>query len=113
MLLSNPRKLSSATKNELMEGLGFTAEQADIIRKLMQNDVDGALSKADTYMAGFGIEAIRGKWVDNYYGDIVGLYVNTGDTYNTTLLYDTIKERFYVTTMGDFVEKNERKYEIR
>ena len=77
-----------------------------------QKMVDSLLSTANKVMEGHGIEAIRGKYHDRYYGDIVGLYVNMSDTYNTTVLFDTVKRRFLVTDMGAFVEKNDRAYKI-
>lgn len=65
-------------------------------------------------MEASGVEAIRGDYhVDNYYFDIVALYVNTGDTYNPTLLYETETGRFRATTFGDWVERNTRKYNIQ
>jgi hypothetical protein len=68
---------------------------------------------ANELLDGHGIEAIRGEYhVDNYYFDTVALYVNMGDTYNATLFYETDTGRFKVTTMGDWVEKNQRKYSI-
>lgn len=79
-----------------------------------RKEVDHALNYVDDMIHGHGVEAIRGDYhVDNYYYDIVGLYVNTGDTYNATLVYDTDREKFVLTTMGDWVEKNERKYKIQ
>jgi hypothetical protein len=60
----------------------------------------------------FGVEPIRGKYWDNYYGDTVALYLNSGDTYNATLLYDAVKGRFMLTTMGDFVERAPKRYGI-
>jgi hypothetical protein len=72
--------------------------------------VDDALDLADRTINGHGVEAIRSpeEYVDAYYYDIVALYVNTGDTYNLTLLYDTDRNKFYVTTWGDWVEAQER-----
>lgn len=75
---------------------------------------DQALELADKLLSGHGVEPIRGDYqVDRYYYDVVALYVNMGDTYNTTLLYETENERFLVTSWGDWVEKNERKYRIQ
>lgn len=36
-------------------------------------------------------------------------YINLGDTYNTTLLYDHLAQRWMVTTYGDWIERQERK----
>jgi hypothetical protein len=74
--------------------------------------IDGILNVANSLFDGHGIEPIRGKWHDRYYQDIVALYVNMGDTYNTTLLFDAVKTKFYVTSWGDFVESKSRLYEI-
>lgn len=73
-------------------------------------DVDAALELADALMGTYGVEAIRGEgWEDPYYGDIVALYVNTGETYEGTLLYDVEADRFYATSYGDWIEAQERK----
>lgn len=79
-----------------------------------RKSADAALDDADRRLEGHGVEAIRGDYhVDNYYYDIVALYVNMGDTYNGTILYETDTGRFLVTTMGDWVEQNERRYNIQ
>lgn len=76
-------------------------------------EVDKAMDLFNEEVEGFGVEGIRGDyWVDSFYGDIVALYVNMGDTYNGTLLYETETGRFMLTTWGDWVEKNQRKYHI-
>lgn len=78
------------------------------------SSVDAALDLANKLMDAHGVEAINGDYhVDNYYFDIVALYVNTGDTYNGTLLYETEPGRFRATSWGDWVERNSDKYNIR
>lgn len=74
--------------------------------------IDDILNVANSLFDGHGIEAIRGMWHDRYYQDIVALYVNMGDTYNTTLLFDAVKTKFHVTSWGDFVEAKTKSYEI-
>ena len=88
---------------------------ADYVRKAgSHKSVDEALEVADRMLEAHGIEAIRGaEFRNGYYGDIVGLYVNMGDTYNTTVLYDTVADRFHITSWGDWVEKYDRKYKIQ
>lgn len=65
-----------------------------------------AMDTADKLIGGYGVEAIRGESnsYQSYFGDIVALYVNTGDIYNATVVYDVAKRQFYATTMGDWVE---------
>lgn len=70
------------------------------------NEIDLIMEMFNELLDGFGVEAIRDEnECDRYYGDIVGLYVNMGDTYNTTVVYDTINDRFITTSWGDFVER--------
>jgi hypothetical protein len=53
----------------------------------------------------YGVEAIRDR-----NGHAVAEYLNTGETYTTTILYDHTTRSFRVTTMGDWVEGYERKH---
>ena len=72
------------------------------------------LSDVNKLIDGHGVEAIRGEYhVDNYHHDIVATYVNTGDSYSPTVLYETETGRFLVTTFGDWVEKHSDKYRIQ
>jgi hypothetical protein len=73
--------------------------------------VEDAIADAGEF-ATFGVEAIRGAWHDRFYGDVVALYINTGDTYNCTLLYDCVKDRFHVMDWGTFVETAPKYYGI-
>lgn len=44
-------------------------------------------------------------------GNAIAYYLNTGDTYSLTVLYDCIREQYFIGTMGDFVEfSNKIKY---
>ena len=75
------------------------------------------LEAINTLLRGFGTEAIRGEWQNGYWCDIVATYVNFGDTYSTTVIHQRgdwsgARSRFYVSTMGDFVERNEKKLGI-
>lgn len=40
-------------------------------------------------------------------------YLNTGDTYGATIVLDYVAGRFRLSTMGDFVERFERRYGLR
>ncbi len=65
----------------------------------------------------FGTEAINGEWQNGYWCDIVAAYCNTGDTYALTVIHVrgdswNPQGRFIVSTMGDWVERNERKLSI-
>jgi hypothetical protein len=52
-----------------------------------------------------GTEAIMG---DNFrWPDLV--YINMGDSYVTTLAFDHVRDRYLVTSVGDWIEAQERK----
>lgn len=68
------------------------------------------LAACDAILETHGTEAIHaeGAHVDSYHFDIVACYCNTGDSYAATILYDTARDRFVVTSWGDWVETAER-----
>lgn len=81
---------------------------------LPEND---RLEAIDKLLGTFGVEAIRGDWQNGYWCDIVAAYCNTGDTYAATVIrvrgdYSGWPGRFIVSSMGDFVERNQSKYQI-
>ena len=80
------------------------------IRKLNHEEAMEAINEA---LGGCGVEVLRAdnEW-DSYYGDIVAEYVNMGDTYDVTILYDINECKYEVTSWGDWVEmmENENVY---
>lgn len=74
------------------------------------NDVDLMLTACDELLGTCGVESLRvpGEHVDSYYGEFVAEYCNTGQSYAGTVLFDTDREVFYVTSWADFVETSER-----
>lgn len=75
------------------------------------------LEAIDKLLGTYGTEAIRGEWQNGYWCDIVAAYCNTGDTYALTVIHVrgdgwNPAGRFIVSTMGDWVEKNTRRYRI-
>ena len=62
-----------------------------------------ALKQIDAAIGAYGVEGARDE--DDKYVS----YVNTGDTYNATVLYDELHKTMHVTTLGDFVEHAERR----
>jgi hypothetical protein len=93
--------------------------QARGIRAAMKLGEAGSREASDAMEAingildGHGVEAVRGDYhVDRYHYDIVATYVNMGDTYNGTVLYETETGKFIVTAWGDWVEQKSKKYGI-
>lgn len=78
------------------------------------DEVDKVLDLANKLADLHGVEALRGDYqVDRYYYDIVALYVNTGETYDRTLLYETDTGRFVLASWGDWVERYGHRYQIQ
>jgi hypothetical protein len=67
--------------------------------------ISDAMEVINYLLQGHGIEAIRGsEWHSHYWQDTAILYVNRGDTYTPTIVYDVEKERFECTSWGAWVE---------
>lgn len=57
-------------------------------------------------VGGYGVESIgNSKVIHSYYKDIRYLYVNVGETYKPTIIYDVIDQRFYADSIGNILEK--------
>jgi hypothetical protein len=78
--------------------------------------IEAILELLDAKTESYGTEAIFGHKQSSpfrgYWMDICGQYINRGDTYDTTILYDSVKERFCLTSWGDWVERYETKYGV-
>lgn len=57
-----------------------------------------------------GVEGVR---IDRYFGNTAAVYVNTGDTYSATIVYDTEQDRFELSTWGDYYELLCRRHRVR
>lgn len=73
--------------------------------------LDLVMEAANELLGGYGIEAIRGEWQNGFWCDVRAVYVNMGDTYTSTLLYDRDSACYRVMSWGDFVEWCQRKGE--
>lgn len=104
-------KMIDKVLGEVLHHEGRTAKE---VRDAMdgvvgKSSLDEAMKEVNWILEGHGVEPIRDPdSYDPYYGDVVALYVNMGDTYNATVLFDIPEWKFEVTTWGDWVEKVER-----
>lgn len=96
-------KLGPTKAKELADALEEATEGDDV------ESIDKAMEKANDLLGGHGVEAAQeeGTHVDRYWRDTVCLYVNLGDTYDTTILYDTEEDEFSIGSWGDFIEARE------
>ena len=68
--------------------------------------IDRLLLALNEILEGHGVEPI---WGNDSVTWPIAEYVNMGDTYNTTILYDRDHGTIQVTCLGDWIERNERR----
>ena len=80
-------------------------DDADRTLKMME----GLLRSYRSTKLTHGVEAIIDprKSFRGVYGQVAAFYLNTGDTYDTTLLYDVDKREYEITSWGDWLEQYE------
>jgi hypothetical protein len=114
---------SAPSTNNLMTKLNIDETRAKLIRAVIKNDTittkafklnqyermyktyQRKLICIDKIIGGFGVEVIGdcNSCIDS---DIKAEYVNLGDTYTSTILYNRKTGTYQLTTFGDFVERN-------
>lgn len=67
--------------------------------------VEDVLRNVNAIIGAHGVEALSAPHDDGTPNPIA-YYVNTGDTYSATLLWDVRKKRFELTTWGDWYERS-------
>lgn len=77
------------------------------------DDVDTSLKILNNLVTGYGIEPVRGEWVDWYYGHIQFLFINVGDTYRQTIIYDCYENEFHITSTDTFIDQHEKRCNIQ
>lgn len=87
-------------------------EDARKIRKILEkyhNRPHTMLSEVNNLIGAHGVEYIEPA-EPSQYEDTGVYYINMGDTYITTLCYDSEKNRIIVSSWGDIVEKNPKRF---
>ena len=101
----NPTKgfrIGGPAVKTMSERLRISKADAQKLKDMMNDGEPRILQAADGMMDGHGVERIPGR---------PGLmYVNMGDTYDTTLIYDYKTDRFVVSSWGDIVERQPRRF---
>jgi hypothetical protein len=83
------------------------------ILKLMRGTkgsvVEGNLEQINDLVKGYGVESIKvdDGGVGGYWMDAIGAYVNMGDTYAPTVVFDARNDQWLITSWGDIVEDYE------
>ena len=102
----NPPKgfrIAGPAVKTLADGLRISKADAQKLKDMMDTGAPRILQTADKMMNGNGVERISGMG-----GGL--MYVNMGDTYDTTLIYDYKTNRFVVSSWGDIVERQPRRF---
>jgi len=105
--------MKGPSAQRMAKDLNIDGKYAWEIKRLMdKSDADKTMEHANYVMMAFGVEPVHDEnaQVNQYWQNTIALYVNRGDTYDTTLLYDTDKDRFYITSWGDWYEKWQSKH---
>jgi hypothetical protein len=113
------KTIESMLGDVLMQEYGESRGPAGAIKDVMERtghdrSVERSMDRINNLLHGYGVEAIRGDVsYEPFWMDAVALYVNMGDTYIPTVLYDVPKYAFRVMSWGDWVEINQRRYNIQ
>lgn len=92
------------------DGRTFTRADAESLREAMSEAaerggdfVQSVLVRFNRALDAHGVEAISradGRWVDRYFGDTKLLYVNMGDPYIATVIYNVARRAFAIRPWG-------------
>jgi hypothetical protein len=72
--------------------------------------IDKAMNTINKLIKGYGVETIRHHGSHPYWQDCGLIYVNQGDNYTPTIIYDTRKEKWFCTDWGTLVEAQPRRF---
>lgn len=89
----------------MIKRLGLSKAQAQELKDLMNDGfVYRTLARANEMLDGFGREYLRAVEGGNVE------YINRGDSYKETLLFDFEKDKFIASSWGDLVERQPRRF---
>ena len=73
------------------------------------SDQELEMNALNELLDGHGVEAIKleGAYVNRYWDDCIATYINMGDTYITTIVFNTVNQSYELTSWGDFYESAE------
>lgn len=98
----------------------FDLKQFESVRKRHQecfnppDRIDCQLTAINEIMDAFGVESIQvseSLFQDRYYWNSIAQYVNVGETYQLTVLYNTVDGVFEFNSWGEYYEQMESRLE--
>jgi hypothetical protein len=74
------------------------------------NELDEKMEALNELIDGHGIESSRmeGYYKNHYWSVCICIYVNQGESYAITIIYDVVNDRFEFTSWGDWIEAMEQ-----
>lgn len=114
-VISIPKSPKTAviSVNRLMEEFVLSKAEAKQLKTILTKipksnyeEIDDLLTQAKSIIEGEGVESITAEdvYVNSYYRDIIALYINKGDSYDTTILYDTYMNRVEIVAWASWYE---------
>jgi hypothetical protein len=109
------KALHRETVTRIAEELSISRASASLIRKWAREDgasvtqtpegrLESRLGTISRLLGGHGVEYVEAA-NGSFFHPYGFSYVNMGDTYKTTILYDWNKRRFLLCSVGDMVEQ--------
>lgn len=96
------------TIKNLQQYLNLDEEKSKLIYSIINSNIDQyeKEEKLNSLLNFYGSEIVRSTKLWNYYYcDIAFIYLNAGDIYNTTLIYDVEKRKWILADLGSIIEK--------
>ncbi len=92
----------------------FAGELADQVTLIIADsrNLDWKLGRLNDVLDGYGVETIQGRFVNKLFRTTQALYINLGNPYEPTVLYDTEQGRFIIGAWGDWFERYEVSREL-
>jgi hypothetical protein len=96
----------------IQSSLADCKDDAHKIRRIMEDCLHRPLTllqRVNKFLGAHGVEYIADRRDDQH--DVYGIeYINMGDSYIPTLCYDRDKDRIFISSWGDIVEKYPRRF---
>ena len=113
-------KIDNSVKYQFIERICNREVNSNILKQFKANkplikqcfnplrSINLEMNALNELLDGYGIEPIKNEkiWINSYWQNCIALYINMGDSYLMTIVYDTREEKFLLTTHADFIENH-------